>query len=188
MPPSRGVGRFVRPCIGPAGMAAPTPSGPPHRLTFRAGSIERTARSMSRIGSTGEPTRHVCRYGCRQQRQPRPVGSLYVRCRVRRRRPLPTSAAARAVRLLPAANAFRPAHRLPLMTSLQLKWALLPPQDSSRRSVWAEEPCAIKMDKVGRVLCGPYLRFPRDFHQVAPHLLTGWECGYVYKPSFCTAK
>jgi hypothetical protein len=64
MPPSREAGRFVRPCIGPAGMATPTPSGPPHRLTFRAGSIERTTRSMSRIGSTGEPTRHVCRYGC----------------------------------------------------------------------------------------------------------------------------
>ena len=47
----------------PAGMAAPTPSGPPHRLTFRAGSTERTARSMSRMGSTGEPTRHVCRHG-----------------------------------------------------------------------------------------------------------------------------
>jgi hypothetical protein len=65
----------------PAGMAAPTPSGPPHRLTFRAGSIERTTRSMSRMGSTGEPTRHVCRYGCRQQRQPHPVGSLLVRWR-----------------------------------------------------------------------------------------------------------
>ena len=63
MPPSRGVGRFVRPCIGPAGMAAPTPSGPPHRLTFGAGSIERTTRSMSRMGSTGEPTWHVCRHG-----------------------------------------------------------------------------------------------------------------------------
>ena len=63
MPPSRGVGRFVRPCAGPAGMAAPTPSGPPHRLTFGAGSIERTTRSMSRMGSTGEPTWHVCRHG-----------------------------------------------------------------------------------------------------------------------------
>jgi hypothetical protein len=50
----------------------------------------------------------------RQRRQPRPVGSLLVRCRVgRRRRPLPASAAVRAVRLLPTANAFRPAHRLP---------------------------------------------------------------------------
>jgi hypothetical protein len=47
----------------PAGMAAPTPSGPPHRLTFGAGSIERTTRSMSLMGSTGEPTRHVCRHG-----------------------------------------------------------------------------------------------------------------------------
>jgi hypothetical protein len=97
----------------PAGMAAPTPSGPPHRLTFGAGSIERTTRSMSRMGSTGEPTRHVCRYGCRQQRQPHLVGSLFVRCCFPRRRPLPASAAVRAVRLLPAANAFRPAHRLP---------------------------------------------------------------------------
>jgi hypothetical protein len=84
MPPSRGVGRFVRPCAGPAGMAAPTPSGPPHRLTFGVGSIERTTRSMSRMGSTGEPTRHGCRYGCRQQRQPRPVGSLLVRCPLRK--------------------------------------------------------------------------------------------------------
>ena len=49
-----------------------------------------------------------------QRRQPRPVGSLFVRCRVRRRRLLPASAAVRAVRLLPTANAFRPAHRLPL--------------------------------------------------------------------------
>jgi len=49
----------------------------------------------------------------RQRRQPRPVGSLYVRCRVRWRRPLPASAAVRSVRLLPSANAFRPAHRLP---------------------------------------------------------------------------
>jgi len=63
MPPSRGVGRLVRPCDGPAGMATPTPSGLPHRLTFHAGSIERTTRSMSRMGSTGEPTRHVCRHG-----------------------------------------------------------------------------------------------------------------------------
>ena len=52
-----------------------------------------------------------------QRRQPRPVGSLYVRCRIWRRRPLPASAAVRAVRLLPAANAFRPAHRLPLAHS-----------------------------------------------------------------------
>jgi hypothetical protein len=44
-------------------MATPTPSGLPHRLTFHAGSIERTTRSMSRMGSTGEPTRHVCRHG-----------------------------------------------------------------------------------------------------------------------------
>jgi hypothetical protein len=37
------------------------------------------------------------------------------RCRksISRRQPLPASAAVRAVRLLPAANAFRPAHRLP---------------------------------------------------------------------------
>ena len=66
----------------------PTAPGPPHRLTFRAGSIERTTRSMSQIWSTGEPTRHVCRYGCRQQRQPRPVGSLSVRCRLQWRWPI----------------------------------------------------------------------------------------------------
>ena len=84
MPPSRGVGRFVRPCIGPAGMAAPTPSGPPHRLTFGAGSIERTARSMSRMGSMGEPTRHVCRHGVANGVKPRPVGSPFVRCPLRK--------------------------------------------------------------------------------------------------------
>lgn len=43
---------------------SPMPSGPPHRLTFRAGSIERTTRSISRIRSMCEPTKHVCRYGC----------------------------------------------------------------------------------------------------------------------------
>lgn len=63
MPPSHGVGRFVRPCGGSAGLAAPTPSAPPHRLTFRAVSIERTTLSMSQRGSLGEPTRRVCRYG-----------------------------------------------------------------------------------------------------------------------------
>lgn len=41
----------------------------------------------------------VCLRGCRKS--------------ILRRRPLPASAAVRAVRLLPAANAFRPAHRLP---------------------------------------------------------------------------
>ena len=34
---------------------APTPAGPPHRLTFRAGSIERTTRSMSRRGRFARP-------------------------------------------------------------------------------------------------------------------------------------
>ena len=149
-PPSRGAGRFVRPCAGPAGMAAPTPSGSPHRLTFGAGSIERTPRSMSRMGSTGKLTRHVCRHGFANgvsrapsarfwcggvnAKHPHDVTCAGADCRERRclfclrgpaaclrgcrksilrRRPLPASAAVRAVRLLPAANAFRPAHRLP---------------------------------------------------------------------------
>jgi hypothetical protein len=112
-PPSRRAGRFVRPCDGPAGMATPTPSGPPHRLTFRAGSIERTTRSMSRIGSTGEPTRHVCRHGFANGVSRAPSARLSCGAGFWRRRPRPASAAVRAVRLLPAANAFRPAHRLP---------------------------------------------------------------------------
>ena len=41
-PPSRSVGPFVRPCIGPAGVASQMPSGPPHRLTFRAGHFRQT--------------------------------------------------------------------------------------------------------------------------------------------------
>jgi hypothetical protein len=70
---------------------SPMPSGPPHRLTFRAGSIERTTRSISRIRSMCEPTKHVCRYGCANSAR-RCAGRSAIACGKRlTSRPSPTA-------------------------------------------------------------------------------------------------
>ena len=111
-PPSRGaVALFAHEAPRPA-WHSPTPSAPPHRLTFVQAPIERRCspcRGMVALLAH----EHGCRYGGAPTASAALVGSPYVRCRVRWRRPLPASAAVRSVRLLPAANACRPAHRLP---------------------------------------------------------------------------
>lgn len=58
------------------------------------------------------PTRHVCRHGYANGVSRAASARFSCGAGFGRRRPLPASAAVRAVRLLPSANAFRPAHRL----------------------------------------------------------------------------
>jgi hypothetical protein len=99
---------------GSAAMALPTASAPPLRIAHVVGgSIKadggppsrgsgRLARPRSTPAAMALPTASVALRRL-----------AYVRCRVRWRCPLPASAAVRAVRLLPSASAFRPAHRLP---------------------------------------------------------------------------
>ena len=63
MPPSRGVGRFVRPCIGPAGMAGANAIRPAASAHF-SGRLHRADATLHVAAwSLCSPTRHVCRHG-----------------------------------------------------------------------------------------------------------------------------